>query len=301
MIPQGQVIAHVLEEEPEITTIPITRKEHPLTLLLLIQRKPTERQHQRRWHLPKFQVQRTAHHAVVGNHDGLGQMKMKVRVFRIASGELPVPNMHGFVGLSLGAVCVEYDVIFLSNGMPTEPFSRFEVVAQFVLTECLLPVFELRAPYPISNAVAGTEGTHLVVVQSQHNSVCSQLHASTDHLGISRQKSQTTVHREVNVVRLVLDDIHGVILTPKHWAYQHPKKDNRAPANPATNAASGMFENRHETASKSSQTTRVDHVCCPCGGMRGFCTCPSGTHCGSRCRARRKRSRQSWNWPLQRN
>ena len=55
---------------------------------------------------------------------------MKVRVVGVTRGELPVPDVHRFVGLTLGPVGVEDNVLLGGDRMATQALARFEVVAK---------------------------------------------------------------------------------------------------------------------------------------------------------------------------
>ena len=194
MLSQRLVVPQIFEEEPELPSISIAGQQDALTLLLLAERKPTKWQHQRRGNLSELQVQRPTDHPVVGHHDRLGQMEMKVRIVGVTGRELAAPHMHRFVGLTLRPRCVEHDLVFLGDGVPTQPFARVEVVTEFVLSERLRTVFELRPADPLPQTVLRAKRTNLIVVEPQHDAVGRQLHAPTHNFGLSSQKTQTAVH-----------------------------------------------------------------------------------------------------------
>ena len=89
---------------------------------------------------------------------------MEVWVFGVAGGELAVSNVNGFVGLTLGAVRVEHDVLFGGDRVPAQALARFEVVAKLVLAEGLGAVLEDGASDPSSHAVALSVGADEVLV-----------------------------------------------------------------------------------------------------------------------------------------
>ena len=231
MVPKRHVVAEVLQEETQVATVPVPWKKNPLTLLLPLHRKPPKRQGQRRRDLAEFHVQRTAHHLLVGHHDGLGQVKMKVRVVGVTRGELPVPDVHRFVGLTLGPVGVEDNVLLGGDRMATQALARFEVVAKLILGEGLRTVLELRPPHPSARAVPLPVRTHFPCLKVQHDAVGAQRHRAADHLGLPGQVRQPAVHREVDVLGVVFhhlprgDDVVGLggigcgRLGPKHRAY----------------------------------------------------------------------------------
>ena len=194
--------------------------------------------------------------------------------------------------------------------MATQALARFEVVAKLILAEGLRTVLELRPPHPSARAVPLPVRTHLACLKVQHDAVGAQRHRAADHLGLPGQVRQPAVHREVNVLGVVFhhlprgDDVVGLggigcgRLGPKHRAYQHPKKDNRTCPHRASTGVCGMFENRHEAASKSSQTTRHGSVCCPGDRMCGICPCTARLDLGARCRTWRQGPREPRNGSL---
>ena len=103
MLSQRLIVPQILEKEPQFPTVSIAGQQDTLTFLFLIERKPTKWQHQRRGNLSKLQVKRPTDHAVVGHHDRLGQMEMKVWVVSVTCRELAASNVHRFVGLTLGS------------------------------------------------------------------------------------------------------------------------------------------------------------------------------------------------------
>ena len=219
VLPDGHVITQVLQEEPQVAPVAVARQQHPLTLFFLMQRKPPKRQGQRRRDLSKLQVERAADHLVVGHHDGLGQVEMKVWVLGVAGGELATPDVDRFVGLPFGLPRMEHRALFLGHCVRTQPLAGAEIVAQLILAERLSVVLEHRPTDPGPEAVPRPKGTHLVVVQPQHNAVGRQGHRTTLHPSVSGEVTHGAVHPEIDVVGAVID---RVVLGCNQWIYQHP-------------------------------------------------------------------------------
>ena len=153
MLPQWLVVSQILQEEPQITSIPVTRQQHTLTFFFLTQGKPAKGKHQRRGNLAKLHVQWSTYHPIVGHHDGLGQMKMEVRIVGVTCGELPSSNVHRFVRLTLGPRRVKHDFIFLGDRVSAQPLPCVKIVTQLILGERLGAFFELGATHPLPHAV----------------------------------------------------------------------------------------------------------------------------------------------------
>ena len=148
---------------------------------------------------------------------------MKVRILGVAGGEFSAAHVKRFVGLPLGLFGMKHRALILGDGMLAQAFARAEVVAQLVLAERLPVVFKHRPTDPRPQAVARPVGTHLVVVQPQHDAVRSQGHGTALHPGVSREVPHRAVHPEIDVVGAVID---RVVLTQRQWTYQHTKKNN---------------------------------------------------------------------------
>ena len=223
MLSNGHVVPKVLQKESQVAPVSVTRQKHPLALFFLLKRKPPKRQSQRRWDLAELQVERAADHLVVGHHDGLGQVEMEVRILGVAGGEFSAAHMNRFVGLPFGLFRMKHRALLLGDGVLAQAFARAEVVAQLILAERLPVVFEHRPTDPGPKAVARPVGTHLVVVQPQHDAVGGQGHGTAFHPGVSCEVPHRAVHPEIDVVGAVID---RVVLTQSQWTYQHTKKNN---------------------------------------------------------------------------
>jgi len=130
-----------------------------------------------------------AEHRLLGRlgHDfGRRQLKVIMRVFKVADGIFTFCDVDGFVRHHLDVLAVKYSVILLCDHIRDPGLAGVEVVADLLHVECLAALCHLRLAFPLlRQTVVGASGKdrscrHVVfhVIRLELNILIGDLHVT---------------------------------------------------------------------------------------------------------------------------